>query len=542
MSHLALRALSSINELLKIDYRHGKAGPETTVYCLYDTNDISEQSDYPRTHMFFLTTSTTGLPKLVISALEEMSNFTTGMSVRELMTQTVSKVRNVVSQGSSVNRPVLIDEDTPMPDVARTATGSESEDDWDEAEMDSFVFDHVSSPDYETARLMNRRIRQDVRLVKNAGFKVGVLVGMKANSVGSILSISIQVSRLVLSEEVLQAWDLQNQQYLVLLIRYLGVYKTLDTIIAEAAGHADIKFYMGVGNRYKPTAFEALIAFDGNNKVGNTSRNGDTTKPPDTAQSIETGFRGLFISSSLNPLLNTKYLSLLKIRSNNNLDWDGAQHNYQDRQGRFGMDGENDLGKLPTTPRKVKKTRSKLETCAGADHLKDSGELSFPLLSMQFALRHLVHCTEFCLVCHIRIKGQFEALKPYVCSKPLCLYQYMALGYGPNIEHEIVTQPYVVDLLISFCYSSAENSSLREYPSGLSLSVPAGTNFTAIPDTMKHQLRYNADKNELMFNDASDEECPVKNGDWIMVKPLGTILPNSEYHFLQTTMLISYRL
>ena len=50
---------------------------------------------------------------------------------------------------------------------------------------------------------------------------------------------------------------------------------------------------------------------------------------------------------------------------------------------------------------------------------------------------------------------EFEALKPYVCSKPLCLYQYMSLGFGPSVEHEIATQPYVVDLLVSFAYTSA---------------------------------------------------------------------------------------
>ncbi len=94
-----------------------------------------------------------------------------------------------------------------------------------------------------------------------------------------------------------------------------------------------------------------------------------------------------------------------------------------------------------------------------------------PLLAMQFALRHLVRCTEFCLVCHCKVDADFEALKPYVCSKPLCLYQYMSLDFGPSIEHEIVTQPHVVDLLVSFCYSSASAQKLRSVPTGLALMV-----------------------------------------------------------------------
>lgn len=86
----------------------------------------------------------------------------------------------------------------------------------------------------------------------------------------------------------------------------------------------------------------------------------------------------------------------------------------------------------------------------------ETNKVSFPLVAIQFCLRYLTRCTEFCLVCHDKIKEEFEALKPYVCDKPLCLFQYMTLGFGPSIEHEILTQPYVVDLLVSFCYAAAK--------------------------------------------------------------------------------------
>lgn len=92
---------------------------------------------------------------------------------------------------------------------------------------------------------------------------------------------------------------------------------------------------------------------------------------------------------------------------------------------------------------------------------------SFPLVAMQFTLRHFFRCTEFCLVCHNKIECNFEALKPYVCSNPLCLYQYMSLGFGPSIEHEIIGQPTVVDLLISFCYASAKTGTLADFPDGM---------------------------------------------------------------------------
>lgn len=162
---------------------------------------------------------------------------------------------------------------------------------------------------------------------------------------------------------------------------------------------------------------------------------------------------------------------------------------------------------------------------------------SLPLIAMQFFLRHFVRCTEFCLVCHCRLEDDLEALKPYVCDKPLCLYQYMSLGFGPSIEHEILSQPYVVDLLVSFCYASAKSGQLKDFPQGLSLSVPpiadlrpgnfqptyhgyggdrvapsAEDGATAKPTAAQFD-RYGL---QLSFGDGS--VCPVKVGDWVAIR------------------------
>lgn len=143
----------------------------------------------------------------------------------------------------------------------------------------------------------------------------------------------------------------------------------------------------------------------------------------------------------------------------------------------------------------------------GIAHNKN-GTPSLPLLAIQFALRHLVRCTEFCLVCHNRLEVDFEALKPYVCSKPLCLYQYMALGLGPRIEHEIKTAPIVVDLLISFCYAAARSSRLKDYPDGMNLVVPS---------MKEYKANYNRKTYELEYSTIDSHRPPVKPGDWIRV-------------------------
>jgi ubiquitin-conjugating enzyme E2 Q len=148
--------------------------------------------------------------------------------------------------------------------------------------------------------------------------------------------------------------------------------------------------------------------------------------------------------------------------------------------------------------------------------------VSFPLLVMQFALRHLVRCTEFCLVCHRHTSANFEALKPYVCSNPLCLYQYMSLGFGPSIEHEIISQPSVVDLLVSFCYASAQFGTLEEFPDGMNLKVPG---FAA---DCAWDGKFCAAKRELVLDDdEATGRLPIAPGDWIILTPVGT---TTEWH------------
>ena len=40
----------------------------------------------------------------------------------------------------------------------------------------------------------------------------------------------------------------------------------------------------------------------------------------------------------------------------------------------------------------------------------------------------------------------------------------MAMGFGPSIEHEILTEPYVVDLLVSLCYAAIQPYGQRPFP------------------------------------------------------------------------------
>lgn len=323
--------------------------------------------------------------------------------------------------------------------------------------------------DRSLVRALNGRIRRDLLAAKDAGFRVGHLGALLNNGRGAFVAVSCRVAKLGISEEALQAWDLDPNQYFIVLIRYTAGYQTLEHLTAdEIFGQKNIEIRVGLNQRYKIPISQAIDAFS---RTKAKSKDKKTTDLESAPISAGEGLNPLFIGRTLEELMNKRLVVLLRYRSQKGLSWGGSEEFYNDHQGRallasdaidpkYWLEDDSKLTKI-------------LPDIVTADHLTQPNERSFPLLAMQFALRHMVRCTEFCLVCHCKVVADFEALKPYVCSKPLCLYQYMSLGFGPSIEHEIMSQPHVVDLLVSFCYASAFNRKLSSLPNGMSLDVPS---------------------------------------------------------------------
>ena len=322
--------------------------------------------------------------------------------------------------------------------------------------------------DRSSVLALNRRIRGDLLAAKKAGFRVGHLGALLNNGRDAFVTLSCRVAKLGISEEALQAWDLDPNQYFILLIRYVAGYQTLEHLTAdEIFGQKNVEIRVGLSRRYKIPITQAIDAFS-RTKIKNKEK--ETTFLESSTVVEAEGLNPLFIGRTLEELMNKRLVVLLRYRYQKGLSWGGSEEFYNDHQGRALVNSDAiDPKYWFEDDSKLTKTLPDLVT---ADHLTQSNELSFPLLAMQFALRHLVRCTEFCLICHCKVETDFEALKPYVCSKPLCLYQNMSLGFGPSIEHEIMSQPHVVDLLISFCYSSAFNRKLSNLPVGMSLDVP----------------------------------------------------------------------
>lgn len=326
------------------------------------------------------------------------------------------------------------------------------------------------SGDRQACSIENKRIRLDLQTAKEAGFRVGHLGGLLNGGEDAFVTISCRVAKLGISNEALQAWHLEPSQYFILLIRYAAGYRPLERLAAreKSIGTKTVEMRVGLSKSYKIKYDEAIEAFSQIKDKCYTREDLAIEKLGLT----KSGCLGrLFIGRPLDELMNGRLLDLISYRLSDEFPWSGAEQFYNDHQGRNlnGTDG----GEAKYWNDDASNLGRSLPSIVTADHLIPLPKTpSFPLVAMQFALRHLVRCTEFCLVCHCKVEADFEALKPYVCSKPLCLYQYMALGFGPSIEHEIMSQPHVVDLLVSFCYSSASSRKLSSLPVGMGLMVP----------------------------------------------------------------------
>ncbi|KAL8754377.1 MAG: hypothetical protein Q9199_004397, partial [Rusavskia elegans] len=464
---------------------------------------VTDVGEYPSSHMYMVYTTSENIPAHLSTALEDVGTLD-GCNVSQMLSK-VAKTLDQADAGSQANA-LDIDDDA-MDTDDHLVDGSDPEVDADSDIGSEEIWspespsrnDNTRSDCRKSSELRsrgailssNRRIRSDLRAVKQAGFRVGHLGGLIDNAQDCFVTVSIRVSKLGISEEAMHAWHLNPSQYFLLLIRYTAGYRSLDDLIASGNFHRSkaVNFRVGLSQHYKIPLDEAVQAFSqlkkkyGSSSGSGPSENTDANETPGMGTSK--GLQPLFIGGPLQDLINERLLAMINYRSGMGLGWGGAESYYIDHQGSNFL-SENIVDNKYYAPESSSRAAA-LPKFVTNDHLSAAvTKASLPLIAMQFALRHLVRCTEFCLVCHERVEADFEALKPYVCSKPLCLYQYMAFGFGPSIEHDIIAQPHVVDLLISFCYSSAAFGTLKNLPTGLALAVPSPS---LMPARAQHPYR-----------------------------------------------------
>ena len=471
------------------------------------------------------------------------------------------KMLNKAISGSR-DHPVDLDDDVDMMDDEDVESEGQSEnydsdEGWDSAPtqyQQSNNFGKSGTHNCSATQELNARIREDLVKVKEAGFRIGHLGALFGNVSDIYITISCRIAKLGISDEAMQAWHLERDQYFILIIHYTSGYTTLEALESSAQMAKSICMRVGVTPRYKINLNEAIGAFTDIK----TKQKGTATSSQAPTDMHQEGLQNIFIGGPLDELLNNRLVTLLKYRSGYDFPWSGAERFYNDHRSKAIT--EDDMEISPKYWASDDSDMMGLPGIVTSDHFDmvgKKGRKSFPLLAFQYALRHLVRCTEFCLVCHCKVDEDFEALKPYVCSNALCLYQYMALGFGPSIEHEILTQPHVVDLLVSFCYASASQNRLKSFPDmGLKVPHPSSTR-RPVPDypqygygmypgvdgpipksTAKSKHEENVYRHKAVFDRAraqlifpSNTNPVVHTGNWIYVTVFAaTGNPEEKWH------------
>lgn len=525
-----------------ITYRH--ANLPNPLHLRAIAQDVSA---YPDSNGFMLFTDNDDAPPDVVRAMQHVQEYLVGITVTEMVMEVASAINSALTANTR-HGSEQEDEDEVMTDCSDTLScdgDSESEDNDFIGNDDEYFGLGASKQAYQRPlasgnahsglppadRGVQERLLSDLQLVKTAGFRVGVLNGLGISDLTGILSISIRVNKLGLSEEALMAWDVPDTDYAVLLVKYDTRYIPLEKIVELPAAHSGVQLRIGLCKKYKPSTFEAVKAFSSPDTAPVATSSTSQGKPDEA-------FRPMFISASLDQFMNESLISIIKIRLSECASWAQANELLL-RNSSAGAVGRANFDYSGLQPDIINDGSAAAGGIILDDHLLEDGQArSFPLVAMQFAMRYFARCTRYCLRCHRQVEEGFEALRPYVCSNPLCLFQYMTMGLGPNVEHEILTEPSVVDLLVSLCYASLQTTTryqahmralstsatanepttfpIREFPVGLRLRAPNLFEQQAdrpSPTTVKLDQRNSA----LLYSDHAALKR-LRVSDWIVMR------------------------
>ncbi|KAK1987852.1 polymerase [Colletotrichum cereale] len=441
--------------------------------------------EYPQGSGFLAYTDAESFPAAVSELLDDLPNLSQNKSILDtlhLISRRLS--RDLASEYNDSSDVEMTDVD--LDDDPETEEADE-DDEYDYEDDLAFGLGSaapslptLTDAPKERAKVTGRLI-EDLRKAKEAGFKISLLANVTEQEDSCIFALSLPVAHLGLNEDTLEAWEVNSSDYIVLLCKYDSGYPCVETFIDLTPGHpASMQFRFGKCASFKPTLSSALTAL---NPKFNNAQGSSAEDVLATEKAQDAAFCSMPISNSIDTFMNQQLATLLKIRLAHSVSWDGATDLLRKLTRDAHVRGSR--SKLYNTSPPTDDTEAQVSTTARGFLNKDyvihnphatgplpPKELSAPLIAMQFALRYFVKSTQYCLVCHQKTDQGFAALKPYVCSEPLCLFQYMALGLGPSIEHDIIARPYVVDLLVSFCAAALQASRIREWPEGLAIKVP----------------------------------------------------------------------
>lgn len=162
--------------------------------------------------------------------------------------------------------------------------------------------------------IVMKKIHQDLRTVRNAGFKVGKICGVDHVSAYSILTMSIKVKNLGLSNETHVSWNLEPSDYLVLLMKYNGEYVSFEDAMKRSVGQTPLQFRLRKCSKYRPTLTEAVSAFYSTPQKPHPQQPVNGYGADENSPMDGNGLLTFAVGDSIDLLLDTGFLSMMKIR------------------------------------------------------------------------------------------------------------------------------------------------------------------------------------------------------------------------------------
>ncbi|KAM3433187.1 hypothetical protein MY4824_006110 [Beauveria thailandica] len=377
--------------------------------------------------------------------------------ISEAITSTIDKRSDCISN----------DSDSPSWDC-----GSEYEE-LDSVGISSTDGDRPLAPhqhDHDTQPLDAQKLaslRSALRKAQNSGITVGIYPEARSN-LPQIISLSAPATCLSVAACVLESWGLKETDNLILLIKIGSLYPNIAEICKLSSRQTVLQFRFGKCLGEKPSMASVQSAY----RDPNSSKKDKNQVGVDNNASFP--FELTNMSTAIDKLLNSGFSNLLGARRRYNLSWPSAQLlvSKLELQDAAHMPTAEDINVEGLVMQADSHYWQSLNGPLSQDGaLDDSESFSLPLVAMQFALHRLANSTRYCMVCNACLNQSYTSLKPYVCSKPLCMFQYLSLGLGSSIEYEIINAPCVVDMLICFLYAALTHHTTRELPDGLNIKT-----------------------------------------------------------------------
>lgn len=439
-------------------------------------NPPSDVDSYPKRSDFLIFTSADNTGDDVQGWLQEVAERTHGKTVMDVIALIFNKLTMNLhpdSVGISQEPNAYESDESTLQDSGYDHDFSSDEEHY-QIDIDPLPPRRLPSDTVFSTQESIRRLKRHLRQARREGLAISLPSGKFKESSG-IFALSVGVSKLGISEEALEAWDLKHSDYIFMLMKLPLGYPPGSHFLQLSSDQTIVQFKFGKSAKSRLSTASMREAFE----HPSTTEKVDSNNGGDD---VSGEFMSLYTSASLDALINQEFPSLLNIRRSQNLSWDAAlAHKFDVSRGDHHRRDETSDQKVNERSRDISEDDFQASLLQRDASLAGPEDLNIALCAMQFGLRRLARCTQYCMVCHQKTEG-FEAVKPFVCQSSLCLYQYISLGFGQSIEHEIVNNPYVVDLLISFFHNALCSNALREFPSGLGLKCPVtGTHNAPAP-------------------------------------------------------------